>query len=270
MDSTLHRIIFELASMVLAHLRMCLTGGMWLHRSSHVCSIKARTAYNRASLTFRYSYWDWSLDWEDVTLAPVWDSELGFGGNGNSSDVSGFRGFCVTDGPFARLQVLFIGRMEAPHCLSRSFLSGENLTVYAERIRPAALEKLLKASSYEEFNLALETGPHLSLPFSIHGDFSVPTTPQGMRSDFTFDMFADVLYLDPLFFLHHTQLDRLWWKWQQADPAKRLKDYTGNAVVNSTHKAARLGDLLSYGDLGPSVTVSEIMDTRSGSLCYAY
>ncbi|KAL9119187.1 MAG: hypothetical protein Q9187_004258 [Circinaria calcarea] len=203
--------------------------------------------------TGHLTYWDWSLDWEDITLAPVWDAQFGFGGNGNTSDSFGFRGFCVTDGPFARLEAPFIGPMEVPHCLSRSFLSGENLTEYAQRIRPTALEKVLGASTYEEFNLALETGPHLSIPFSIHGDFSVPTAPQ-----------------DPVFFLHHTQLDRLWWKWQQGDLAKRLEDYTGRAVFNSTEKVAGLGDSLSYGNLGPSVKVSEIMDTRAGPLCYVY
>lgn len=75
---------------------------------------------------------------------------------------------------------------------------------------------------------------------------------------------------DPIFFLHHTQLDRLWWKWQQADLEKRLKDYSGRAVFNSTERAAGLEDLLSYGDLGPHVKVSEIMDTMAGPLCYAY
>lgn len=75
---------------------------------------------------------------------------------------------------------------------------------------------------------------------------------------------------DPVFFLHHTQLDRLWWNWQEADPAKRLQDYTGRTVSNSTEKAAKLADSLSYGDLGPTVKVSEIMNTRTGPLCYVY
>ena len=33
---------------------------------------------------------------------------------------------------------------------------------------------------------------------------------------------------DPIFFLHHAWLDRLWAKWQAEDPANRLKDMTGN------------------------------------------
>ena len=76
--------------------------------------------------------------------------------------------------------------------------------------------------------------------------------------------------VDPLFFLHHTQLDRQWWKWQQADREKRLRDYSGRAVFNSTERAAGLEDLLFYGDLGPTVRVLDIMDTTTGPLCYAY
>ncbi|MCJ1310855.1 hypothetical protein MMC25_004523 [Agyrium rufum] len=198
-------------------------------------------------------YWDWSLDWENITLAPVWDAATGFGGNGNASDTQSFRGFCVTDGPFARLELSFIGPMDVPHCLSRNFLKGENITSYAQAIRPMALDDLLRTLRYEDFSLALERGPHLSIPFSIHGDFSVPSAPQ-----------------DPVFFLHHTQLDRLWWKWQQADLRTRLYDYAGSVVSNSTTKSAGLHDMLFYGQLGPDVTVSDIMDTRAGPLCYEY
>ncbi len=146
-----------------------------------------------------HRYWDWSLDWENITLAPVWDSEFGFGGNGNTSDNLGFRGFCVTDGPFARLELLFIGPMDLPHCLSRGFLDGANLTRYAQRIRPEALEELLRVPSYEEFSQALESGPHLSLPFSIHGDFSVPTAPQGMWAGLAFEQYTDFWLSRPRF-----------------------------------------------------------------------
>lgn len=31
-----------------------------------------------------------------------------------------------------------------------------------------------------------------------------------------------------LFFLHHANVDWLWWQWQQADPANRLYAYGGN------------------------------------------
>ena len=124
-------------------------------------------------------------------MAPVWGHGSGFGGNGNATDTSGFRGFCVTDGPFARFEIPFIGTMVMPHCLSRDFLSGERLTEYSQRLRPSALEEVLQVSNYEKFNDVLETGPHLSLPHIIRGDFSVPTAPQGMRLELSSGHTAD-------------------------------------------------------------------------------
>ncbi len=32
---------------------------------------------------------------------------------------------------------------------------------------------------------------------------------------------------DPLFYLHHTWLDRLWWLWQAEDPSERLSEVKG-------------------------------------------
>ena len=71
-----------------------------------------------------FRYWDWSLDWEHLPSAPLWDVDLGFGGNGNSSDTKSVaHGYCVTEGPFAHLQVMNYGREHRPHCLSREFLA---------------------------------------------------------------------------------------------------------------------------------------------------
>ena len=33
---------------------------------------------------------------------------------------------------------------------------------------------------------------------------------------------------DPLFYLHHTYLDKVWWQWQEKDREARLKDITGS------------------------------------------
>lgn len=74
---------------------------------------------------------------------------------------------------------------------------------------------------------------------------------------------------DPVFFLHHTQLDRLWWTWQQRKPQQRLTEYGGKARHNSS-KAATLEDIIPMGDLAPDVEVSSIMDTMGKLLCYKY
>jgi tyrosinase len=73
---------------------------------------------------------------------------------------------------------------------------------------------------------------------------------------------------DPVFFLHHAQLDRLWWIWQHFEPS-RLQKYAGYAFHNTTQPAS-LEDVISLGGLAPSITVREIIDTGSGYLCYRY
>lgn len=70
--------------------------------------------------------------------------------------------------------------------------------------------------------------------------------------------------------MHHAQIDSLWWKWQQIDRTARLKDYGGRLVSDGVEEIADLGDLLSYGGLGPDVRVSQVMDTEAWPLCYKY
>jgi len=199
------------------------------------------------------TYWDWTLDWEDITQAPVWDNVLGFGGNGNpksGKELNG--GYCVTDGPFGGLDIPYFGTEYNPHCLSRGFASGENLTLMVQDIRPAAIEKLFLENDYEPFNVKLEITAHNSIPHIVRGDFLVFTAP-----------------FDPVFFLHHTQLDRIWWKWQQVKPRKRSKMYKGRAAHKSPYNAAS-SDLIQIGGIAPDIEVLEILSTVSGFLCYRY
>ncbi|RQM07401.1 hypothetical protein DH86_00003193 [Scytalidium sp. 3C] len=64
-------------------------------------------------------------------------------------------------------------------------------------------------------------------------------------------------------------LDRLWWKWQQIDPTRRLVDYSDLYETNNTEKAS-LKDVLRLGGLAEDVTVGDVLDTQGGVLCYKY
>ena len=132
-----------------------------------------------------YSYWDWGLDWQDITNSPIWDGANGFGGNGSaaagdeSSIDPDFTGHCVDDGPFAGLEVLNIGAKYKPHCLARKFRNSLEFQK-SNPFEPKALRKLLQQADYESFNLGLEHGPHLTLPLSVQGDFLFFTAPNGI------------------------------------------------------------------------------------------
>lgn len=216
------------------------------------------------------TYWNWALDWKNITESPVWSQEYGFGGNGDRDKGQPIlHGHCVVDGPFAGLRVLYLSSKFKPHCLSRGFESGEGLHKLGQRLRPELLEKLTHEPNYETFNLGLEEGPHLAVPNIIRGDFLLFTAPNGKTLTTSLSNLKSDILLDPVFFLHHTQLDRIWWMWQQADPRKRRMSYNGKASQNSTESAS-LTDLLPMLGLAQDITVASVMRTDSELLCYRY
>ena len=74
---------------------------------------------------------------------------------------------------------------------------------------------------------------------------------------------------DPLFFLHHTQLDKLWWLWQKRQPEKGLVSYGGHKHRHSTEMSS-LGDEINMQGLATKVKVRDVMDIEGELLCYSY
>ena len=125
-------------------------------------------------------YWDWTLDWKDFRQSPVFNSQTGFGGDGGvDAPRSVGEGRCVTDGPFADLKLLYSNMRYRPHCLSRGFPSDRELARWTSYLRPEAVQKIMALTEYKYFFLGLEDGPHLSIPYSIRGDFYRFTAPNG-------------------------------------------------------------------------------------------
>ena len=73
---------------------------------------------------------------------------------------------------------------------------------------------------------------------------------------------------DPIFFLHHSQLDRLGWIWQRMKPERRY-EYNG-AASKSSDATASLDDMLFFRGLDLDVKVAYIIDTQGDLLCYKY
>lgn len=212
------------------------------------------------------------MDWQNIANSPIWNPDVGFGGNGNPKVGDEIvRGHCVTDGPFANFEIPYLDAVFRPHCLSRGFEDGSELANHGIWFNPAAIETLLRVDDYEAFNLGLEDGPHIAIPRSIRGDFSLLTAPSGMYGYANSDIHIDITNWnrDPVFFLHHGQLDRLWWTWQGMDERKRRRVYSGKTSHNSS-KDASLDDIIPMGGLAPDTTVGNIIDTQSGVLCYRY
>lgn len=74
---------------------------------------------------------------------------------------------------------------------------------------------------------------------------------------------------DPLFFLHHAAIDRLWTLWQEQDKPNRVKDFSGPRPFEYPAMNAKLSDQMpSFFGLIDDSTVEEVMDTTAGRLCY--
>jgi tyrosinase len=72
--------------------------------------------------------------------------------------------------------------------------------------------------------------------------------------------------LELMFFLHHAQIDRLWWQWQQRDLADGLSLY-GGSFKSKSERRAGLDDVILGGDLAPSVKVRDVMNIQSDFFC---
>jgi len=86
---------------------------------------------------------------------------------------------------------------------------------------------------------------------------------------------------DPLFFMHHTMVDRIWYLWQKAHPSN-FYSFHGGSVQALDHwqnyEAYRNG-ILPYLNLEskipsdgmfPEYSIWDVMDTTAGPLCYTY
>lgn len=216
-------------------------------------------------------YWDWTIDADakDMPNSPIWDSETGFGGDGKrtGSKEPGFER-CVVDGPFANTNLtLAMGwpDMNTPgnrlHCFTREFNGGlgwdENGDSIIGDMQVSAYDsKVMKTiyafDNYASMSEMLEGLPHAQIHSIIFGDMGPATSPN-----------------EPLFFLHHGNVDRVWAKWQGRNDT-RLADYTGFQDT-SKYVAASLDDampVLELSDVEP--IVKDYMDTLSGPLCYTY
>lgn len=96
---------------------------------------------------------------------------------------------------------------------------------------------------------------------------------------------------DPLFFLHHTNLDRLWWQWQ-AQNESRLTDIGGNNVAqgffwssvqpsslgvnaflpyfNDNGNETTLDHVMWMAGIAENITIAEVMDIKSDAICIEY
>ncbi|KAL4732707.1 hypothetical protein ACLX1H_001726 [Fusarium chlamydosporum] len=206
------------------------------------------------------TYWDWTKDAEKGLLtSPVMAKKNGFGGNGSDKRTENRGGRtlnCVNDGPFSKLRPYY--HEDAPkqlssngHCLYRNMpevSEPDSYKLMVPFINRQGIDELQTAGNWTYFSWSLEGGPHGSIHASLGGEMNPTTSPN-----------------EPLFFMHHAQVDQIWWTWQQKN-ASRFSEYDGEAshYPSEEIKEVKLDDVLPMFGLAPDIKVKDVMNPSKG------
>ncbi|KAI9201901.1 uncharacterized protein BJ171DRAFT_629745 [Polychytrium aggregatum] len=197
-------------------------------------------------------YWDWTIDSQAPEQSSVFAQ---FGGNGVAPN------YCVTNGAFAGWQTNPSGNWAVAKtsirgsaaitpvdCLSRNFLSGA--TLYSVETTAQIINGGANATDFYGFASPLEMGPHASVHNFVGGQLG--------------DMTQFYSTNDPLFFMLHGMVDKVFSMWQDVCPSLRRNLYNG---ITSAGVAVSPNDLLDvYG-----IAVHLALDpTNILGACYSY
>lgn len=241
---------------------------------------------NICGYTGVFPYWEWGLDCGKIDKSPLWDgSEYSLGGNGEyvarkspamAGAKAGTGGGCVKTGPFSKVTVnlgptTFGGSdplRHNPRCLKRD-LNDDICTKWASLRRTTDL--ILFASSMDVFQSGSQGegvkgdgGKDFSMGVHTGGHYAISGDP---GSDFHFSA------LEPGFYLHHGNMDRMHFIWQNLDWEKRGKEISGTGTMFNSPPSpvSKLGDNMGFEPLNRNITIGAAMDTVGGTpLCYVY
>ncbi|KAF2112089.1 hypothetical protein BDV96DRAFT_614416 [Lophiotrema nucula] len=238
-------------------------------------------------------YWNWAK-YTNFPSSPIFDgSETSMGGNGEAvSHKSGMPGTpagpgggCVKTGPFANLTIHLGPLMptmdpalnipknprtdgfgDNPRCLRRD-VNNYYITNWMKPTDLAA--QITGTTTIGKFQDTLQNGFSTSQALHSSGHFSIWGDPGG-------DVYVSPA--EPVFWLHHGQLDRHWWMWAnyQADQIKtRVSMYEGGTNwMNPNSARGKATDPQWLDVVTPPGTAgtqsNQLFSTTSGPFCYLY
>ncbi|KAJ2924908.1 hypothetical protein H1R20_g12172, partial [Candolleomyces eurysporus] len=221
-------------------------------------------------------YWDYTLDaGPNLYQAPIFskDPETGFGDGGSVpiNELGGRAGgFIVDNGAFANYRP----NLPLPHYLVRNFTAD---AVYnpdnkygvglSDTFNQTARDRVMSATSFWQFETMIDgldepqfRSFHNSLHFTFGGDAQSFNWLEGTP------WFGSQVFgaNDPLFYLHHGNVDHVWWEWQNKKKAYQY-DFQGAEGTPDS-----ICDYLPLNKLGPDIPIGLALKTEWYPQCYTY
>jgi tyrosinase len=245
-------------------------------------------------------YWEWGYDVNSLKDSPVFDgSDTSLGSDGAAIPHQGIQltfpgvttvlplppgtgGGCVHTGPFKDM-VVHLGpvglpqygstnstsavdpNQDNPRCLKRDLNPGiaKQYTTFRN-----TTELILQKTNIKDFQGEFTGDPRTSASnlLGVHGGghFSIGGDPGS-------DPFISPG--DPAFYLHHAQVDRVYWIWQNLDFAARQNVWGTTFFMDLVPSPnTTVNDLIDIKPLTPTTRpIKDLMDTVGGSpFCYVY
>ncbi|KAK4542845.1 hypothetical protein LTR36_006034 [Oleoguttula mirabilis] len=249
---------------------------------------------NECGYTGYQPYLNWGKYALDPLDAPVFDgSATSMSGNGeyrvhSAFDIpssalpeivipAGDGGGCVTTGPFANFSVNLGPLSPAftdvpvnpqadglgynPRCLRRDISTYAAATSLTDKNTTDLITQYTDVGSFQTVMQGLFAdgllGVHTAGHYLVGGD------PGG-------DLFTSPG--DPYFYLHHAQIDRVYWIWQNQDLANRQNAIGGTITLDNEPASANttLADIIELGVNAEGITIASAMSTLAGPFCYIY
>ncbi|KAI1294328.1 hypothetical protein F5Y03DRAFT_387695 [Xylaria venustula] len=188
-----------------------------------------------------------------IAQATIFDPITGFGGNGSGASS------CITDGPFVNAALRIEDDLSAgSYCLSRAFNEADfDKAAQANVDACLTMTDFVNASDCIGGNLLF--GGHAG----VNGVMASLKLSPG----------------DPLFYLHHGWLNKLWWDWEAQDLPARLTAMGGpntppgiddpNFVdyFNDGGNVTTLNHVLWSHGIVPNATIADVMDIGGDYVC---
>ncbi|KAH9821058.1 hypothetical protein DFH28DRAFT_1050679 [Melampsora americana] len=237
-------------------------------------------------------YWNWARTSSDIINSPDFNGEedsLGSNGEykkteemsfvfGNGDRIKipkGEGGGCIKSGPFANMTINLgpIGPIfdlgpkvkssfdYNPRCITRDL---SNFIAKNYQKESLILKLILNSKNILEFQNDLQLnddgdlmGLHPAGHFVFSGDPSI-------------DIFVSPG--EPMFYLHHAMVDKVWWVWQNLNPNERTYVIAGTQTMfnHPPSRESSLDDLIDLGYNAGPIRLRDLMSTIQGPLNYIY
>ncbi|KAJ1772685.1 hypothetical protein IW140_002616 [Coemansia sp. RSA 1813] len=187
----------------------------------------------RFDSSFVLPYWDEVRDYANPSGSAVLSSSY-LGGNGQSGSK------CVTNG----VQSSWTMTYPSNHCLNRQYNNGNTISpMYS----PEYIQSLLtRSTKMSQLRPAIENSLHGLVHLSLGGDMTQTYSP----NDFAF-------------WVHHANIDRIWFVWQMENPQNNFWSMDGSTADG---KAIGYGTPVThYGD-----AIIDVMYPTMNNMCFTY